>query len=260
MSDVRAAAARRALPLLDLTDLGEAADEAATDRLCARAARPDPARSTLHAAAVCLWPRFVARAEAQLKSAPVRIATVANFPRGADLASAVVALVEKALADGADEIDLVMNHRAFRAGRAGDAAAGIARVRAAVPATRLLKVILETGELGPPATIRAAARLAVAEGADMLKTSTGKAKVNATLASTRVLLEVARESGRAVGVKAAGGIRTTADAAAYLALADETMGAGWAAPSTFRFGASGLLDDLLAALGDAPAAAPRAGY
>jgi deoxyribose-phosphate aldolase len=107
-------------------------------------------------------------------------------------------------------------------------------------------VILETGEIGDEPTIRAAAQLAVDEGADFIKTSTGKTATSATLSATAIMLDVIAGAGRRVGLKPSGGIRTLADAQAYLAQADERMGPGWVTPGTFRFGASGLLDVLLA--------------
>jgi deoxyribose-phosphate aldolase len=122
-----------------------------------------------------------------------------------------------------------------------------------------LKVILETGELGDAATIRAAADLALAAGADFVKTSTGKVKINATPEAAAELLAAIRACGRPAGFKAAGGIRTIADAAAYLALADAIMGPAWAAPATFRFGASGLLDALHGVL-DGAAVSSAADY
>jgi len=118
-------------------------------------------------------------------------------------------------------------------------------VRAVVPPGKTLKTILETGELKTPALIRAAARIAIGTGADIIKTSTGKTEVSATPEAVRLMLEEIRASGRQVGLKPSGGIRTADDARAYLALADEIMGEGWARPETFRFGASGLLDALL---------------
>jgi deoxyribose-phosphate aldolase len=127
-------------------------------------------------------------------------------------------------------------------------------VRAVVPHdSHVLKVILETGELVAPTAIRGAARLAVDHGADFIKTSTGKTKVSATHEATEIMLEVISGAGRPVGLKPSGGIRTLADATSYLHQADEMMGAGWAAPATFRFGASGLLTALVATIeGGAP--------
>ncbi len=238
-----AVVAARALPLLDLTDLAEDATEAGARRLAARAITPHGA-----VAAVCLWPRFVGVARAALAGTGVRVATVVNFPAGGEDTRAVETETARAIGDGADEIDLVMPYRAFLAGRPGFAETQILRVKRLCEGRALLKVILETGEIGDPVAIRAAADLAVGAGADLLKTSTGKVAVNATLASANILLEAAKAAPRPIGVKVAGGIRSVADAAGYLALCDEIMGPGWAAPATFRFGASGLLDALLSTL------------
>lgn len=241
-SDAKTGAAR-ALALVDLTDLGEAATQDGARALCARAV-------TAHGpvAAVCLWPRFVATAKAALAGTGVKIATVVNFPAGGEDTRAVEAETAQAVADGADEIDLVMPYRAFLAGRPGFAETQIVRVKRVCGSRALLKVILETGEIGDPAQIRAAADLALGAGADFVKTSTGKVAVNATPEAVAILLEAVKASGRPAGVKAAGGIRTTAQAAEHLALADRIMGPDWAGPATFRFGASGLVDDLVAVL------------
>lgn len=237
------AVALRALPLIDLTDLGDAASEAGARDLCRRATTPYGA-----VAAVCLWPRFVATAKGALAGTEVAIATVVNFPAGGEDTGAVVAETDRAIADGADEIDLVMPWRAVLAGRPGFAETQIVRVKRACAGRARLKVILETGAIGDPARIRAAADLALAAGADFVKTSTGKVAINATPAAAEILLEAIRASGRTAGFKAAGGIRTVADAALYLALADRILGPDRVRPATFRFGASGLLDALLAAI------------
>lgn len=251
--DARAIAAR-ALPLIDLTDLGDAATAEGARDLCARAVTPHGA-----VAAVCLWPRFVAVAKKALAGSGVNIATVVNFPAGGEDTLAVEAETAQAIADGADEIDLVMPYRAFLAGRPAFAESQIVRVKRLCGERAALKVILETGEIADPQKIRAAADLALRAGADFVKTSTGKVAVNATPESVRLLLEAVRDCGRPAGVKAAGGIRTVTEAGAYLDLADRVMGPGWVGPETFRFGASGLLGDVLAAL-DGTAPATSAGY
>lgn len=247
-------AARRAIACLDLTNLNDGCSAADIDALCARAMTPAGP-----VAAVCIWPRFVAQARLRLGAGPVRIATVVNFPGGEEEEAAVRAMTAAAVADGADEIDMVIPWRRFLGGDALAVTRAVAAVKAAA-AGKPVKAILETGEIGDPVAIRAAAGLALQGGADFLKTSTGKVKVNATPEATRLLLEAAREAGRPVGVKPAGGVRTAAEAEAYLALADAVMGAGWAGPETFRFGASGLLDALLAEVGGARPAAPGQGY
>lgn len=249
-----AAIAARALPLVDLTDLGDEATEAGAIALCRRAVTPFGA-----VAAVCLWPRFVAAAKTALAGTPVKIATVVNFPAGGDDTVAVVAETAKAIADGADEIDLVMPWRTFLAGRRGFAETQLVRVKRACGDRARLKVILETGEIGDPEKIRAAADLALAAGADFVKTSTGKVAVNATPEAAEILLAAIRDSGSSAGFKAAGGIRTIADASQYLSIADRVMGPDWVTPATFRFGASGLLDTLVAAL-DGRAAGATSGY
>ncbi|MET3889601.1 deoxyribose-phosphate aldolase [Bosea sp. OAE506] len=236
------ATARRALSLLDLTDLSDNADEAGLAALCARAVgAPGPV------AAICIWPRFVAQARTMLGRAPVRIATVVNFPQGESTGAEVLAETQSAVAAGADEIDLVLPWRAFLAGDAAGAEAMVRAVREACGG-QTLKVILETGEYPDLDRVRAASELAIAAGADFIKTSTGKTAHSASLPAARTMLEVIAANGRPVGLKPSGGIRTLADAAGYLELADAIMGSGWATAETFRFGASGLHQVLVDAI------------
>lgn len=226
--------ALRALRLLDLTDLSERATETGALQLCARAvAPPGPV------AAICLWPQFVEVARRTLREQPVRIATVINFPAGGSNSSLIESDLAEALADGADEIDLVLPWRAFLVGDVASARDMVVEAKARC-GDRTLKVILETGEYPDQASIRAASELAIAAGADFIKTSTGKTAVSATPEAARTMLEAIRASGRPVGLKPSGGLRTLADAQTYLDLADAVMGPGWATPQTFRFGASGL--------------------
>jgi len=255
--DSQAALARRALAALDLTSLNEDDDRARMLALCGAAATPFGSP-----AALCVYPEWVATCRAELDRlglAGVRIATVANFPEGAPDAAHAAHDTRRALAAGADEIDLVFPYRAFLA---GDRASADTVVRACKAACgpRLLKVILETGVLHDEATIRAAAETALAAGADFLKTSTGKARVHATPQAARILLETLRAHGGHAGFKASGGIRRLADAAPYFALADELMGLGWATPARFRLGASALLGDILATLGGTPPEPPSTSY
>lgn len=239
-----AAFARRAMPLLDLTDLSEGCTAAAVAALCATA-------RDSRVAAVCVWPRFVTEARGHLGTSGVRVATVINFPGGGEDVASAVADTRAALSDGAHEIDLVLPYRAHLEGRADPVRAMVAAVRAACGGA-LLKVILETGELTTPEAIAGASRLALEEGADMLKTSTGKSPVSATPEAARIMLAAIRAHAgpRPAGLKISGGVRTIADAAPYLALADAAMGAEWASPATFRFGASQLHGALAAALGE----------
>lgn len=252
-----AAIARRALPLVDLTDLGDSTPSGIDD-LCARAVGPHGAT-----AAVCVWPSFVAQAHRLLAGSGVRVATVVNFPEGGtDLVSSVGQTIE-VLEAGADEVDLVLPYRAYLAGDRHVAAEMVAAVRSEIDLAgpgRLLKVILETGEYPGQPEIADAARLVIDQGADFVKTSTGKRPVSATPEAVATILQVIRTCGRAVGVKPAGGIRTVADAAVYLGLADTIMGPEWVSPATFRFGASGLLDALEAAIEGRPSDAEPPTY
>jgi len=238
-----AAIAQRALRCLDLTDLSETCSDQAIDALCARALTPHGP-----VAAVCVWPHFVSRAREPLKGSTVRIATVVNFPAGGEDASRVVDDVHESLTDGAQEFDLVIPYRAVRRGDLDVAIEMIASVRDVLDGGRSLKVILETGELGEPALVETASRIAIEAGADFIKTSTGKSAVSATPQAAEIMLNAIKASGKPVGLKPSGGIRTLADAALYLDLADRIMGAGWAKPRTFRIGASSVYDALLTAI------------
>ncbi|MDB5649276.1 MAG: deoxyribose-phosphate aldolase [Hyphomicrobiales bacterium] len=247
MTDARALALR-AIPLIDLTDLSDTCSEHQIEALTRRALSLDPT-----VAALCIWPQFVSGVRTALRGSVIRLATVINFPKGSEDVERAVSDAQEALSDGANEIDLVMPYRAFLAGRIEPAREMISAVADCLPRGALLKVILETGELGDAEHIAQASRLAIECGAHFLKTSTGKTKVSATPEAARVMLTCIRDSARPVGFKASGGLRTLADAAVYLALADEVMGTGWASPQTFRFGASSLLDALLAAVEANPA-------
>ncbi len=250
------ATAERAIRLLDLTSLGDKDDAGTVSALCSRAlAAPGPV------AAVCIWPRFVTEARGLLEHSPIRVAAVANFPAGGDDIEAAVKETEDIVNNGAEEVDLVMPYRRWLAGDTAVAREMIAACKEMCGRHVLLKVILETGYLQDAAKIYDASRDAIEAGADFIKTSTGKVEVSATLEAAEAMLRAIKDSGSDVGFKAAGGIRDTATAGQYLALADHMMGPDWAGPRRFRFGASGLLDDLLAALGAGPAAAGAAkGY
>ena len=235
------AIAKRARPLLDLTDLSDACTPNAIEALCARARG-----GAAPVAAICVWPRFVAGAKRILAGGPVRVATVANFPHGGPDAEAAAEEARAALADGADEVDVVIPYRALLAGGEAAAAGLLSAVRRATDGATL-KVILETGALREPAPIATACRIALEAGADFLKTSTGKSPVSATPEAAEIMLGAIRDAGRPVGLKPSGGIRTLGEAARYLDLADRIMGPDWVSPRTFRIGASGLLDAIDAA-------------
>jgi len=249
----RIAAARRAIGLIDLTDLADDHSPAGIDTLCRRARE--------HAtAAVCVWPEYVATCANQLRGTGVRVATVVNFPSGDEPIDAVTTAVAAALSDGADDVDLVLPYRAVLAGDVDRAAAMVAAVAALVEPPTLLKVILETGALGDPGIVASAAQLAIDNGADFVKTSTGKIPAGASLEAAAAMLEVIARAGRPVGLKPSGGIRTFDEAMAYIDLADSVMGEGWSSPTTFRFGASGLLDALLAVIDGDPDAQGTSDY
>lgn len=255
MMDMKTAAAH-ALAVLDLTNLKDDCDSGQIEALVRKA-------NTAYGpvAAICIWPRFVAEARALLgKASPIKLATVVNFPSGNGTIEATVAETRQALADGADEIDLVIPWRALLSGNEPAVTTMVSAVREAIAAPARLKVILETGEIGDPALIRKASDLAIAAGADFIKTSTGKTEHSASQAAAEIMLDAILASGKPVGLKPSGGIGTVEAASAYLALADRKMGDGWAVADNFRFGASGILDDILRVLAGGVSAGTGTGY
>ncbi|MEM9732423.1 MAG: deoxyribose-phosphate aldolase [Pseudomonadota bacterium] len=244
MTDLKAAA-QRSLGLLDLTDLTDNCNHAAIDALCKKALTPHG-----RVAAVCIWPRYVAHARSRLSGTDVRVATVVNFPGGNQAIDRTVTETRSAIDDGAHEIDLVLPYGALKAGDEDSPKAMVEAIADVCAGKALLKVIIESGELVEDASIDKASHLAMEAGADFIKTSTGKVAVNATLETAeRMITAISNHSGaKPVGFKPAGGIKTTQDCAAYLAIADRIMGEDWATPKTFRFGASSVLVNLLATL------------
>jgi len=226
---------RRALAAVDLTRLERPDEAEAIDALAAKAVT-----GAGSVAAICVYPEWIER----VLGPGLPVAAVANFPAGADDPGLAAREAGEAVQAGASEIDVVVPWQAFLAGDADAIDRTVAATRAAIGDDVGLKAILETGSLGGDAAVREAGERALAAGADFLKTSTGKVGQGATLEAARVLLEVVRAAGHGA-VKASGGVRTSDQAAAYLALADEVMGAGWATPEHFRIGASSLVDDLL---------------
>ncbi|MGV1837428.1 deoxyribose-phosphate aldolase [Agrobacterium rhizogenes] len=245
-----------ALSLLDLTNLKDDCTPAQIETLCARAQSPYG-----NTAAVCIWPRFVAQARGILGTDhAVKIATVVNFPAGDMEVADVAAEAREAIADGADEIDLVIPYQALLAGNEQAVTDMVTAVKAECTGPVIMKTILETGELKDVALIQRASELAIEAGSDFIKTSTGKVAVNATLEAADIMLRAIRDSGRKVGFKPAGGIGSVADAALYLSLAETIMAPDWAMPSTFRFGASSLLDDILGVLAGGQSKTASSGY
>ncbi|KAB2378205.1 deoxyribose-phosphate aldolase [Actinomadura montaniterrae] len=249
-TSAKAEAIDLAISMVDLTTL-EGADTAGKVRaLCAKAVHPDPSDPSVpKVAAVCVYPDMVETAVAALAGSGVGVASVATaFPSGRAPLEAKLADTRAAVAAGASEIDMVIDRGAFLSGDVVKVFEETVAVKQACGDAHL-KVILETGELATLDNVRRASWLAMRAGADFIKTSTGKISPAATLPVTLVMLEAVRDyraaTGRQVGVKPAGGIRTTKDAIKYLVLVNETAGPDWLSPAWFRLGASSVLNDLL---------------
>jgi deoxyribose-phosphate aldolase len=244
-----------AIRMVDLTTLEGADTHGKVRALSAKAMRPDPADPTCPAAAaVCVYPDMVATAKQALGGSDVHVASVATaFPSGRAALDVKLADTRDAVEAGADEIDMVIDRGAFLSGRYLDVHDEIVAVREACArpdgSSAHLKVIFETGELQTYDNVRRVSWLAMLAGAHFIKTSTGKVQPAATLPVTLVMLEAVRDfretTGRMVGVKPAGGIRTAKDAVKYLVTVNEVAGEDWLDPAWFRFGASTLLNDLL---------------
>ncbi len=235
---------------MDLTTLEGSDTTGKVVALCAKAVRPDPLRSEVPSvAAICLYPQLVPVAVGELRGTGVAVASVAGgFPSGLGPLDARLQEIRDVAAMGADEIDIVLNRSLFLGGHYAEAFEELVAAREAAGATHL-KVILETGELGSYDRVRQASMVAMAAGADFIKTSTGKIGVNATLPTALCMLEAVRDfrtsTGREVGVKVAGGVRKAKQAIQYLVVVHETLGMEWMRPERFRIGASGLLNDVL---------------
>jgi deoxyribose-phosphate aldolase len=244
-----------AIRMVDLTTLEGQDTHGKVRALAAKAMRPDPADpSCPSTAAVCVYPDMVATAREVLGDSGVHVAAVATaFPSGRAALDIKLADTRDAVEAGADEIDMVIDRGAFLSGRYSDVFEEIVAVRAACEradgSAAHLKVIFETGELQTYDNVRRASWLAMMAGAHFIKTSTGKVQPAATLPVTLVMLEAVRDfrdvTGRMIGVKPAGGIRTSKDAIKYLVMVNEVAGPDWLDPDWFRFGASTLLNDLL---------------
>jgi deoxyribose-phosphate aldolase len=246
----KVAALRMAVSMMDLTTLEGADTPGKVEALCSKARRPDPADPEVPpVAAVCVYPTLVAVAKHALAGSGVKVASVATaFPSGQASMAVRLADVADAVEAGADEVDMVINRGAFLAGSYREVFEEVLMVKESCCAARL-KVILETGELGTYDHVRRASMLAMAAGADFIKTSTGKIQPAATLPVTLVMLEAIRDfhdrTGRMIGMKPAGGVRTAKQSIQYLVLVNETLGPAWLTPEWFRIGASSLLNDCL---------------
>ncbi len=245
--DAKLTALDLAIRMVDLTTLEGADTPGKVRAMCAKALHPDATAPPV--AAVCVYPDLVAVAKHAVAGSSVAVASVATaFPSGRASLAVKLADVQDAVNSGADEIDMVIDRGAFLAGHYGQVYAEIRAVRE-VCGSAHLKVILETGELATLDNVARASWLAMMAGADFIKTSTGKVTPASTPPVALVMLAAVRDfeqtSGRRVGVKVAGGIRTAKDAIRYLVLVNEVAGPAWLTPALFRIGASTLLNDLL---------------
>ena len=236
--------------MMDLTTLEGKDTPGKVAYLCRKAIQPaDPRYGVPSCAAVCVYPNLVRAARMFLGDSPVHVAAVATaFPSGQMPLSVKLEDVRLAIAEGADEIDMVIDRGAFHMGEHARVADEIAEVKQVCGDVHL-KVIFETGELGSYDQVRFCSDLAMRAGADFIKTSTGKVAPAATLPVTLVMLEAIRDfyydTGRRIGMKPAGGIRTAKESLAYLVMLAETLGDDWLTPDLFRFGASTLANDVL---------------
>ena len=246
-TSAKVAGIQLAIRCMDLTTL-EGKDSIGRVRsMCAKAARPAPGVPSV--AAVCVYPNLVPVAKDALKGTTVKVASVATaFPSGLSSLEVKLDDTRAAIANGADEIDMVIDRGALLGGdvqKVYDEIVAVKRLCGDVH----LKVILETGELGSYDLIRRMSDLALDAGADFIKTSTGKIGTNATFPTAVTMCEAIREharrTGRRAGLKVAGGVKNTKIALTYLVIVKETLGEQWLTPDLFRIGASSLLDDLL---------------
>jgi deoxyribose-phosphate aldolase len=239
-----------AIRCCDLTTLEGSDSPGKIRQLASKAIRPSPMDETIPSvAALCIYPNHVRTAAEALQGSGVMVASVATaFPSGQSPLEARIEEIETAVRDGADEIDSVISRGVLLAGNERAVFDEVRQAKRACGSVHL-KVILETGELGSYDRVRRAGLIAMAAGADTIKTSTGKIKPAATLPVALVMAEAIRDfadyTGRKVGLKVAGGIRTSKDALRFLVIVNETLGADWLDPELFRIGASSLLNDLL---------------
>src|SRR5215210_1004010 len=240
-----------AIRMMDLTTLEGADTPGKVAALSSKGIRPDPTDAGIPSvAAICVYPNLVPYALERTRGTAVKVASVATaFPSGQSPLQVKLDETKWVVEAGAQEVDMVIDRGAFLSGRYAQVYDEIVRVKEICGARAHLKVIIETGELGTYDNVRRASLLAIAGGADFVKTSTGKVQPAATLPVTLVMLEAVRdvyeETGRMIGVKPAGGIRTAKQAVQHLVVVNETLGPEWLTPDLFRFGASSLLNDVL---------------
>src|SRR5216117_2175972 len=249
--DSKVFALELAIRVMDLTTLEGADTPGKVAALASKGIRPEPSDPNIPSvAAICVYPNLVPYAVERTKGTSVKVAAVATaFPSGQSSLEVKLLETREVIEAGAHEVDMVINRGAFLSGRYAEVYDVIVRVKEVCAGRAHLKVILETGELGTYDNVRRASLLAMAAGADFIKTSTGKVAPAATLPVTLCMLEAIRdvyeETGRVVGMKPAGGIRNAKQAVQYLVVLHETLGTQWLTPDLFRFGASSLLNDVL---------------
>lgn len=231
--------AKRLIPCLDLTELSGSETSADIMVLCEQAVTAHGA-----VAAVCIYSQWLAVAQAALSSSPVRLATVVNFPKPTMSLDEIGDAITQAIADGADEVDVVMPYDLLSQGGHSRVEKILQHCRD-VSAGRVLKVIIESGELASSELIAEATELVVAAKADFVKTSTGKTAVGATLPAVETMLEVLQRHQFSTGIKLSGGIRSMVAAYEYIQLVERYMGDRWQDPDCFRIGASSLLQDII---------------
>lgn len=243
-----------AVSMIDLTTLEGADTKGKVSHLCQKARMPMPERYDCPpCAAVCVYPNLVEHAVKELEGSGIPVASVATgFPSGQYPLDIRLDDVKAAVAAGAAEIDMVISRGAFLEGDLARVSDEISQVKEACGNAHL-KVIFETGELQTYDNVRLVSQLAIEAGADFIKTSTGKVSPAATIPVTLILLETVRDhffsTGKKIGVKPAGGIKTAKQALQYLVMVKETLGDDWLSPELFRFGASSLLSDIELQLG-----------
>lgn len=247
--DAKLLGLHRVISMIDLTTLEGKDSPEKINAICAKALQPDSFLDTPRVAAVCVYPSWVQDVKRMVGDSDIKVASVATgFPSGQIPLSLRINEVERAISEGADEIDMVITRGRFLSGDFDYISEEISAFKEACGSAHL-KVILETGELGTYDAVRHASILAIEAGADFIKTSTGKVSPAATLAVTLVMLECIRDyylsTGRKIGMKPAGGISSAKLALSYLVMVKETLGDAWLNSDLFRFGASSLLNDVL---------------
>ena len=252
-------AAATGLHSLDLTSLN---DDDTPEKIDVLVKKADQG-ALGHVAATCVYPKFLTQVFNATAKKGIGNATVLNFPAGTGAPEQTYLDTKKAILAGATEVDIVLDYNSFLKGDVATAKALLDACREASAGFAKMKVILESSTFEDYRDLSAASRLAIESGADFIKTSTGKSATGgASLEAAATMLEAIVDSGRDVGLKVSGGVKTVGDCAQYIALSKSMMGDSWISTQHFRIGASGVLTDILKTLGQvaAPAAPTAPGY